>query len=312
MGGGVRDLGSGTWQVESGYIQDNYLAVYLIVSDGKAAVFDTAHPGSRTRLEAALAELDLAPEAVEYVFVSHLHLDHSGGAGHYARMLPRARFVCHPRAAAHLADPGRLIEAAREIYRERFDSLYGEVLAVPEDRIQTAAAGAVFRLGSRSLEVLTPAGHSFHQICVLDRDADCCHTADAFGHLPELPGAASAMRVISAPSQFAPEDWRESVQLIAGLKTARITIAHCGVIEAGDLPGRAAEVQEEIDAFVDFARRSAQAGDPSSELARLIRERWQQRLWPAGNVPDESAAIAGDITLAAMGLALWQKKHMQT
>lgn len=304
------DLGGGTYQVESGYLQDNYLAIYLIVADGKAAVFDTAHPGSRSRLEAALKELDLAPEAVEYVFVSHLHLDHSGGAGHYAKMLPRARFICNQRAAAHLADPSRVIEAAREIYRESFDSLYGQVLPVPADRIESAEAGATFQLGNRSLEVLAPAGHSFHQICLLDRQADCCHTADAFGHLPELPGAARTMRIISAPSHFAPEKWRDCVQTIAGLGAARISLAHCGLLEQDELPQRAEEVLAELDAFVGFARQSRQSEDCLPELSRLIRARWLSSLWPAGDAPDQCPSIDGDLNLATLGLALWQQKHM--
>ena len=304
------DRGGGTWQVESGYLRDDYLAVYLIVEDGKVAIFDTAHPGSRSQVEAALAELDLSPEAVEYVFVSHLHLDHSGGAGHYARMLPNARFICHPKAAEHLADPIKIIEAAKDIYKESYDRLYGEVIGVPSERIETAADGTSFSLGGRSLQVLTPAGHSFHQFCLLDKSADCCHTADGFGHLPRLPGnAKSVMRVISAPSQFAPEKWHEAVEQIAGLKAARISIAHCGMLEAAELPERVAQVQEELATFVDFARNSANSADPLAEITRLMREHWLAKLWPGeSNPPGES--IDGDITLAALGLALWQKRHM--
>ena len=306
----VVDLGAGTYQVESGYQQDGYLAVYLIVEGGRVAVFDTAHPASRSRLAAALAELDLAPEAVEYVFVSHLHLDHSGGAGHYARMLPNARFVCNPRAEPHLADPARLIDAAREIYGQRFDSLYGEVLPVPAERIQAAPAGASLDLGGRRLEVLAPAGHSFHQICLLDRKADCCHTADAFGHMPQLAGAASKMRVISAPTHFAPDEWRKTVQSMIDLKVARISIAHFGTVAAEDLPGHGAEIVEELDAFEGFARSASQQENPLPELAGLIRQRWLQQLWPAGDAPDPQQ-LDGEVTLASMGLALWQQKHMK-
>ncbi|MDR0701020.1 MAG: MBL fold metallo-hydrolase, partial [Azoarcus sp.] len=87
--------------VDAGYVRPGLAAVHLIVEDGRVAVVDTAHNAALPRFLAALAQLGLTPEAVDYVFLTHVHLDHAGGAGAYMARLPNAKLVVHPRGARH-------------------------------------------------------------------------------------------------------------------------------------------------------------------------------------------------------------------
>ncbi len=305
----LASLGGGTYQLDSGYLGDGYTAVYLIVDGGRCAVFDTAHSASAVRLGEALAELGLAAEDIDYVYVSHVHLDHCGGAGHYARLLPDARIICHPRAAPHLADPAKLIAGARSLYGERFDSLYGEILPVPADRIEEAAEGAEHQLGERTLETVHAAGHTFHHICVIDRAGDICHTGDAFSlRLPAAHGVREVCRVASAPTQFAPDQWRETARRLSRLGVGRLTVAHCGAV-SGDLAAHADEICADLDAFEGFAREAAGKPDAPAFLADHIRRRWEALMWPDGD-PQQSPLFDVDVMLAAAGLAHWMGKHM--
>ncbi|MDR1462493.1 MAG: MBL fold metallo-hydrolase, partial [Azoarcus sp.] len=85
--------------IDAGYVRPGLAAVHLIVENGRVAVVETAHNAALPRFLAALSQLGLAPEAVDYVFLTHVHLDHAGGAGAYMARLPKAKLVVHPRGA---------------------------------------------------------------------------------------------------------------------------------------------------------------------------------------------------------------------
>src|SRR4029453_16420589 len=115
--------------IDTHYVRPGLAASHLVVDDGHAAFVDTGAAPAAPRLLAALDELGLAREQVDYVFLTHVHLDHAGGAGQLIRALPNARAVLHPRGAPHMIDPTKLIEGSIAVYGEElFGRLYGEIL----------------------------------------------------------------------------------------------------------------------------------------------------------------------------------------
>ena len=113
------DLGYGITAVDTGFQRPFFDASHLVVENGRAAFVDVGTSFSAPLLMAALADRGLAPESVEYVILTHVHLDHAGGAGEMMRRLPRARLVVHPRGARHMIDPGRLWAGATAVYGEQ-------------------------------------------------------------------------------------------------------------------------------------------------------------------------------------------------
>src|SRR4051794_6173431 len=125
----------GVFAVDAEYVHPGFAAVHIIQNNGRAAFVDTGTNNSVPYLLAALEELGMAPEAVDYVFLTHVHMDHAGGAGLLMQSLPNARLFVHPRGLPHMIDPSMVVAASQAVYgEEKFRALYGDVLAVPQER----------------------------------------------------------------------------------------------------------------------------------------------------------------------------------
>ena len=111
-------LGGGVYLIDTLYLRPGLAASHLIVEDGRAAFVDTGPAPAAPRLLQALDEVGVARADVDYVFLTHVHLDHAGGAGQLMRALPNAKAVLHPRGAPHMVDPSRLIAGSIEVYGE--------------------------------------------------------------------------------------------------------------------------------------------------------------------------------------------------
>ncbi|MEZ5729842.1 MAG: MBL fold metallo-hydrolase [Burkholderiaceae bacterium] len=122
----IEHCGHGVFAVDSGYVRPGFDAIHLIVEAGRAAIVDTGTSHSVPRVLAALDALGVAPGCVDFVVLTHVHLDHAGGASALMRALPEARLTVHPRGARHMIDPTRLWQATCAVYgREAAEALYG-------------------------------------------------------------------------------------------------------------------------------------------------------------------------------------------
>src|SRR5487761_441603 len=132
----VTELGHDVFQIDTrmaGYA--GITAGYLIRGD-KPCLVETGTAPSAPVVRSALAALGIGPGDLATVVVTHIHLDHAGGAGDIAAMYPAAEIVVHERGAPHLADPTRLMASARQVYGNALDRLFGTLAPVPGDRIR--------------------------------------------------------------------------------------------------------------------------------------------------------------------------------
>ena len=145
----AQPLGDGLYLIDTEYVRPGLAASHLVVDQGRAAFIDTGPGPAAPRLLAALDELGLAREQVDYLFLTHVHLDHAGGAGQMMQALPNARAVLHPRGAPHLVDPSKLIAGTIAVYGDAvYAQLYGELLPIPADRVLLMADGMRLQLGA--------------------------------------------------------------------------------------------------------------------------------------------------------------------
>jgi glyoxylase-like metal-dependent hydrolase (beta-lactamase superfamily II) len=223
------DYRNGIHAFDAGYVRHMLAAIHLVVDDGRAAFVDTGSNASLPHALAALAKLGLAADAVDYVILTHIHLDHAGGAGAMMRTFPGARLVVHPRGARHMIDPARLIAATEEVYgRETARALYGELLPVAAERVIEAAEGTTIKLGSRELVCHDSPGHARHHVFIHDRAANGIFAGDTFGisyRECDVDGRAFVFPSMT-PVQFDPVDMRDSVERMLALEPEAVYLTH--------------------------------------------------------------------------------------
>ena len=168
--------------IDCHYRMPNLAAAYLMVGDGRAAFVDNNTRFAAPRLLDALARRGVSREAVDYLIVTHAHLDHAGGTAEMLKHCPNAVALAHPKAARNLIDPSRLIQGSIAVYgAETYYKYYGEVEAVPEDRIRVIQDGETIAWGGRELRFFHTLGHATHHMCIHDTGENAVFTGDSFG-----------------------------------------------------------------------------------------------------------------------------------
>lgn len=231
-------------------------AAYLVGS-GPFALIETGTPKSAPILAAALKGLDLA-----FVFVTHVHLDHAGGAGAIAKTHPDATIVAHPRAVRHLEDPRRLVEGVRAASPELF-ALYGEPIPIPSEQLHAAADGERFPLGDRTIETLHTPGHAPHHICCFDTGQRVLFTGDAAGNA-DIPVDVP----LTVPPRFDVDHSITTLRRLRDLRPLALAYTHFGFAE-GDADARLVAYEDQIRAWFDRIR-SLRTEHVPEEVTRIV------------------------------------------
>jgi glyoxylase-like metal-dependent hydrolase (beta-lactamase superfamily II) len=299
----------GITAVDADYIRPGLAASHLIVEGGRAAFVDVGTNHSVPRLLAALEALGLAREAVDYLLLTHVHLDHAGGAGALLRELPNARAVIHPRGAAHLIDPAKLIKASIAVYGEStYRSLYGELVPIPAERVRMMRDGERIDLAGRELLTIDTPGHALHHYSIVDVANRNVFTGDTFGlSYRELDTAAGAFAVpTTTPTQFDPDQLIASIDRILGYAPQSAYLMHYSRVT--DLPRLAESLKAQIRELAAIARRHAGAADRETAIRADMRALWLGLARRHGVALAESRIddiLDKDLELNVQGLVAW-------
>ncbi|MGQ0502863.1 MAG: MBL fold metallo-hydrolase [Panacagrimonas sp.] len=311
MASALQAFGHGIHALDSGFMRPRMDAIHLVVDNGRAAFIDTGTYASVPRMLAALAELGLGVDAVDYVILTHVHLDHSGGAGLLMQQLPGAKLVVHPRGAAHMVDPARLWAATVAVYGEpRARQDYDALLPIPRERVIDAPDGfSVLLAGRRRLVFIDTPGHAKHHFCVWDETAGALFTGDTFGlSYRELDQCGRAFIFpTTTPTQFDPPALHASIDRLLALHPRAIYLTHYSQVT--DVARLGADLHRLIDAHVAVALRCGACADPAQRQADLqagVRQIVLDEARRAGG--DEALwmeTLANDIPLNTQGLVAW-------
>jgi hydroxyacylglutathione hydrolase len=231
------------------------------VQDGHAAIIDTATTHSVPLVIEALATKGLAPDDVDYVILTHIHLDHAGGAGELMRLMPNAKLVVHPRGSRHMADPAKLWAATVAVYGlELAERNYGVIVPIPAARIIQASDGFQLDFRGRQLTFYDAPGHAKHHVVIHDSLSGHAFTGDIFGLGYEelLTDGRRFCFPTSSPTQFDPIAMHASVDRILALKPGAVYVTHYAQVT--DVPRIAADLHRLIDAHATLADRAHAAG----------------------------------------------------
>jgi glyoxylase-like metal-dependent hydrolase (beta-lactamase superfamily II) len=302
-------VGEGIFAVDTEYLRRRLDASHLIIDEGRAAFVDAGTALSVPKLLGALAAEGIDAADVDYIFLTHVHLDHAAGAGRLAAALPRAQVLVHPRGAAHMIDPAKLVAAARAVYGERMlNEHYGEILPIPAARVVAVEDGHRVRLGRRSFEFLHTPGHALHHVCIVDHDTGDLFAGDTFGiSYREFDVAGRAFIFpTSSPSQFDPVQLHASVTRIMQCKPRAVYLTHYSRVSQADELG--ADLHADIDTYVRIAQDAAHLPHRAAQMAPRMFDHLSRRLDAhgfTGDAAERHALLDLDVRLNADGLDVW-------
>jgi glyoxylase-like metal-dependent hydrolase (beta-lactamase superfamily II) len=283
---GIIPLGAEVFQIDTrmaGY--EGITAGYLIRSE-RPCLVETGTAPSAPVVRDCLARLGIGAADLATVVVTHIHLDHAGGAGDIATMYPAAQIVVHQRGARHLADPSRLMAGARAVYGDALDRLFGVLAPVPADRIVALEdTGAVDLGGGRLLDSYYPPGHAKHHVGLVDSDSGDLYTGDAAGvYIPDT----GDVRPATPPPDFDLEVALATIRRFASLQPSRLLFSHYGPV--ADVTQTLDRSAEEIRIWVDETRRARAAGLDLDHAVAMVVERTRARY--AAFAPGADPALA--------------------
>jgi glyoxylase-like metal-dependent hydrolase (beta-lactamase superfamily II) len=305
----LTDYADGISAIDTHYMRSRLDASHLIVHRGRAAFVDTGTALAVPHLLAALEAKGVARDAVDWVFLTHIHLDHAGGAGALLERLPNARVAVHPRGAAHIADPAKLIGATRKVYGDAvYERLYGDIRPVPAERLVVTEDGARHELAGRRFEFLHTPGHALHHQAIVDPAAGAVFAGDTFGVSYREFDVDGREFILPAttPTQFDPEQLHGSIDRVVALAPRAVFLTHYSRVV--DIARLGADLHAAVDAYVTLARRHR--ADPARE-ARLCEAifDWHSAALDAhgyaGSVATRHALLDDDIALNVQGLLGW-------
>jgi len=305
----LTDFPDGITAIDTLYLRPRLAASHLLVHNGRGAFVDTGANSAVPNLLAAINARGLTPEAIDYVLLTHVHLDHAGGAGLLMRSLPNARAVVHPRGARHLSDPAKLIAGSIQVYGEKmFRELYGTLVALPAERMLVAEDGLRLSLGGRHLELIHTPGHALHHYAIVDLDARVIFSGDNFGisYRDFDTSHGEFIFPTTTPVQFDPEAMHATIDRLMGYQPKAIYLTHYSRVN--ELARLARDLHAAVDAFVEMARRHHGKPDRGALIRREMAGWFDAALDRHGYTGDAATRrelLAVDIDLNCQGLEVW-------
>jgi len=299
----------GIHTIDTGFVRPQFDAAYLVVESGRGAFIDCGTNFAVPRMLAALDEAGISAAEVDWLILTHVHLDHAGGAGELIARLPNAKLVVHPRGARHMIDPSVLWAGASAVYGEAvMEQTYGRLRPIAADRVIEAPDGHVVELAGRPLRCIDTPGHAKHHLTVYDERANACFTGDVFGLSYRDFDIANGPFILptTSPVQFDPPALHASIERLLALRPDAMYLTHYGRVE--DVERLAADLHVQIDAMVDLARAAHGKPDRHAVLMESLTDLYAARAaahgWRHGR--DALRQLLGmDIELNAQGLEVW-------
>ena len=283
----------------------NVIAAYLFYDGVQAALIETGPASTVENLLAGVHAAGVPLDALRQLIVTHIHLDHSGGAGVLAQRLPRARVYVHPVGAPHLVDPSKLLTSAQRIYGDKMESLWGNPLPVPQDRLVVVNDGDEIKIPGGTLRAIDTPGHARHHHTYLDSTSGLLFTGDVGGvRLPNI----KYVRPPTPPPELDIDAWVASIAKLRALPATGVCPTHFGFFR-GDVAWHWDDLEKRLVEWGQLVRRElAQGADENIILARLKTQSASefQKLGTTGKAYDVAVSYE---SLVSGYVRYWRKQN---
>src|SRR5918992_2263942 len=236
---------------------EEIIASFLLTGEALAAIVETGPTTCIDDLMRGLKDRGVAPEDVEQVLLTHIHLHHSGASGNLTELLPNAAFYVHEIGYPHLVDPSKLLKSATRLYgEENMDELWGEVKPVPEDRLVKLEGGEEIEAAGGVVRTHYTPGHAYHHLAFHEPGTGHLFAGDVAG--VRLPGQ-SYVKPPTPPPEIDIEAWKGSLEAIRKIAPESLYPTHFGCYE-------------------DVERHLNELGQRLEEWLLLVEERMDEEL----------------------------------
>ncbi|KUO95754.1 MBL fold metallo-hydrolase [Ferroacidibacillus organovorans] len=286
-------------------------SAYLYLGQKKALI-ETGSSLSHQAILDALREASISPNELDYILLTHIHLDHAGGAGHLARLAPQARVVAHPRAKRHLMDPSRLMAGAKSVYGDALHELFGDMIAIPEEQLLIRHEGEQIDLGDRVWTFYDTPGHAKHHFSIYDERREAIFSGDALGirYVTSFTGYDFEFVMPStSPSDFDPSAVEQTVRKLRALRPKTVFHTHFGPSPAEEA---FAGTEDGVKRLAQLAKTLYYEGASWEEYMLALTGLYAGILNAAGHASLDIEKIGIDLELNAKGLLHWAaQQHAQ-
>lgn len=234
------------------------IAAYMLEHSAGIVLVESGPGSTLEALQAALKTYGYGPHNITHLLLTHIHLDHAGAAGALAAQ--GAQIYVHPLGAPHLLNPQKLLASAGRIYGEMMDTLWGQFLAVPEEKLTVLQDNEEVLVGNLRFRALNTPGHAEHHYVY--QFEDLCFSGDVGAvRIPGYP----YLRLPMPPPEFHLEKWRQTLLILKGLGMKRIAPTHFGIFE--DVDWHLNSIQVALDEVDDWLNKNM-SGEPPLETLK--------------------------------------------
>lgn len=248
-------------------------AAYLVVGPEGPILIETGPGSTLNTLLGQIRQHGIEPEQIKHVLVTHIHLDHAGAAGWWAQQ--GAQIYVHSFGARHLIAPEKLLASAQRIYGDMMDTLWGEMLPAPAEKVTELFDNDVLEIAGLQIQVLETPGHArHHHVFVVE---DVAFTGDAAAarlpgwNLPDVP---------APPPEFDMEAWEATLDRLLAQKLRRIYPTHFGAVD--NVTDHLQTVKRLVRETAVFIRTQMQAGLSRDEILTVYEGWFANRARQAG------------------------------
>lgn len=224
--------------VDCNYVEHEFAASYLLKSKNEVGewrgVFvecNTSH--AIPYLKKFTEDQGLSVHQIDALIVTHIHLDHAGGAGEFLKTFPNSKVWVHPRGVKHLIDPSKLIASATQVYgASAMAKLYGEILPCASERVISVEDQTKWNWGGSELYFKHTRGHANHHFCLWEPKTKTVFTGDSFGVSYPLVNRKRGMIISpsTSPTDFHGESAHETVDWVVSMKPSLVALTHFGFL----------------------------------------------------------------------------------
>ncbi len=288
---------------------EEIIASFLLMGEGSAAVIETGPTTCVENFMQGLKDNGVENEDVRHVFLTHIHLDHSGASGHLAERLPNAVFYVHEVGYPHLVDPSKLLKSAARLYgEENMDELWGEVRPVPEDRLVKLEGGEEIEAAGGLLSAHYTPGHAYHHLAYLEPESGHLFAGDVAG--VRLPGQ-SYVKPPTPPPEVDVEAWKGSIETMRQLEPKILCTTNFGSYE--DVGMHQGELEQSLEDWLLLVEERMDEERSQEDIAEELETRGDEDMLREGADPKDSERyeLAANYEMLVAGLMRYVKQQRE-